>query len=196
MSKNIHSPPGHLVCQPKALRKSCGTSANTKSWWRRPGGKSRKTTGLEIFDSKGGKIFGFVRQKSLKIELSRERARRAADQRRAEDDLSSLTSYWTNTVLAGAQFVSTHRINHSILELATVFSWSQMVSIHYMETDSNWFQSIATIFPSTDWQHEWQSKKTQGLWWRGLPPPVRGKVWRLALTNSLNLTTHLYTILR
>jgi len=80
-------------------------------------------------------------------EDNRERARRVADQRKAEDDLSSLTSYWTNTVLA-------------------------------------------------DWQHEWQSKKTQGLWWRGLPPPVRGKVWRLALTNSLNLTTHLYTILR
>ena len=66
------------------------------------------------------KLFGFVRQKSLKIELSRERARRVADQRKAEDDLSSLTSYWTNTVLAGAQFVSTHRINLSILDLATV----------------------------------------------------------------------------
>ena len=31
---------------------------------------------------------------------------------------------------------------------------------------------------------------------KGLPPPVRGKVWRLALNNSLNLTTQLYSILR
>jgi len=51
-----------------------------------------------------------------------------------------------------------------------------------------------TVLP--DWQREWQSRKTQGLWWRGLPPPVRGKVWRLALNNSLNLTTQLYSILR
>merc|ERR1719150_1586640 len=51
-----------------------------------------------------------------------------------------------------------------------------------------------TVLP--DWQRERQSRKTQGLWWRGLPPPVRGKVWRLALNNSLNLTTRLYSILR
>ena len=42
---------------------------------------------------------------------SRERARKAADQRRAEDDLSSLTCYWTNTVLPGAQSVSIHLRN-------------------------------------------------------------------------------------
>ena len=40
------------------------------------------------------------------MKMSRERARRAADQRKAEDDLSSLTSYWTNTVLTGAQMVA------------------------------------------------------------------------------------------
>jgi len=64
------------------------------------------------------------------------------------------------------------------------------------EDDLSSLTSYWTNTVLTDWQREWQSKKTQGLWWRGLPPPVRGKVWRLALYNSLNLTTQLYTILR
>ena len=51
------------------------------------------------------------------MKMSRERARRAADQRKAEDDLSSLTSYWSNTVLTGAHFVSIHRINLAILAI-------------------------------------------------------------------------------
>jgi len=76
----------------------------------------------------------------------RSRAERLAEQRRAEDDLSQLTSHWQTNILPG---------------------WA----------------SLAT------------SKKTLSLWWRGLPPPVRGKVWRLALPNSLNLTAQLYHIL-
>ncbi len=35
------------------------------------------------------------------------------------------------------------------------------------------------------WSSCWQSKKTQSLWWRGLPPPVRGRVWKLALHNQV-----------
>ena len=49
--------------------------------------------------------------------MSRERARRAADQRKAEDDLSSLTSYWTNTVLTGAQFFSTQPIKWQLISI-------------------------------------------------------------------------------
>jgi len=78
---------------------------------------------------------------------SRERARRLADQKRQEDDLSSLTSYWSNTVLP------------------------------------NWDSGVSN------------TKKTQCVWWRGLPPPVRGKVWIKALPNTLNLTPQLYNIL-
>lgn len=78
---------------------------------------------------------------------SRERARRVAEQRRNEDDLSSLTSHWANTVLPG------------------------------------WEDGAGA------------SKKTQALWWRGLPPPVRGRVWLKALNNQLNLTPQLYNIL-
>ena len=58
----------------------------------------------------------------LTMKMSRERARRAADQRKAEDDLSSLTSYWTNTVLTGDPLVSIQQIKLSILKLATVFN--------------------------------------------------------------------------
>ena len=38
------------------------------------------------------------------------------------------------------------------------------------------------------------SKKVRDLWWRGLPPSVRGKVWKLAIYNSLNITPHLYNL--
>lgn len=32
------------------------------------------------------------------------------------------------------------------------------------------------------------------LWWQGLPPNVRGKVWSLAVGNELNITSDLYEI--
>jgi hypothetical protein len=38
------------------------------------------------------------------------------------------------------------------------------------------------------------SKKVRDLWWQGIPPCVRGKVWRLAVGNELNITPDLYQI--
>jgi len=38
------------------------------------------------------------------------------------------------------------------------------------------------------------TKKVRELWWRGLPPSVRGRVWKLAIPNNLNITPHLYNI--
>lgn len=38
------------------------------------------------------------------------------------------------------------------------------------------------------------TRKVRDLWWRGLPPSVRGKVWKLAICNSLNITPHLYNL--
>jgi len=55
---------------------------------------------------------------------------------------------------------------------------------------SQWSTSILP-----NWANMSTSKKTQALWWRGLPPPVRGRVWKLALPNTLNLTPQLYNIL-
>ncbi|CAG9818842.1 unnamed protein product [Phaedon cochleariae] len=44
-------------------------------------------------------------------------------------------------------------------------------------------------------QHKRHSnKKTYDLWWHGLPSSVRGKVWKLAIGNDLNLTQQLYEI--
>ncbi|XP_023337041.1 TBC1 domain family member 12 [Eurytemora carolleeae] len=54
-------------------------------------------------------------------------------------------------------------------------------------------QWTTQILPN--WSTSWQSKRTQNLWWKGLPPPVRGRVWKLALDNQLNLTPQLYSIL-
>lgn len=32
------------------------------------------------------------------------------------------------------------------------------------------------------------AKKTRDLWWQGLPPSVRGTVWKLAIGNDLHIT--------
>ena len=34
----------------------------------------------------------------------------------------------------------------------------------------------------------WCSRKVRDLWWQGIPPSVRGKVWSLAIGNELNIT--------
>ncbi|XP_078588854.1 TBC1 domain family member 14-like isoform X2 [Branchiostoma floridae x Branchiostoma japonicum] len=47
-----------------------------------------------------------------------------------------------------------------------------------------------------NWDMMKQSKKAQELWWQGLPPSIRGKVWKLAIGNDLNITYELYEIFR
>ncbi|XP_067286590.1 TBC1 domain family member 12 isoform X2 [Pseudorasbora parva] len=52
------------------------------------------------------------------------------------------------------------------------------------------------------WNNEilpnWESmrglRRVRDLWWQGLPPNVRGKVWSLAIGNELNITSELYEI--
>uniref|UniRef100_A0A672RRU1 TBC1 domain family member 14 n=1 Tax=Sinocyclocheilus grahami TaxID=75366 RepID=A0A672RRU1_SINGR len=39
-----------------------------------------------------------------------------------------------------------------------------------------------------NWQSMCSSKRVRDLWWQGLPPSVRGKVWSLAIGNELNIT--------
>ncbi|CAJ0920735.1 unnamed protein product, partial [Mesorhabditis belari] len=38
------------------------------------------------------------------------------------------------------------------------------------------------------------SKKCRDLWWKGIPGKVRGKVWSLAIGNSLNISEELHNI--
>ncbi|KAF4110977.1 TBC1 domain family member 14 isoform X1 [Onychostoma macrolepis] len=45
-----------------------------------------------------------------------------------------------------------------------------------------------------NWQSMCSSKRVRDLWWQGLPPSVRGKVWSLAIGNELNITDELYDI--
>ncbi|KAB0796053.1 hypothetical protein PPYR_10114 [Photinus pyralis] len=45
-----------------------------------------------------------------------------------------------------------------------------------------------------NWESMHNSRKTRDLWWQGLPSSVRGKIWRLAIGNDLNLTQQLYEI--
>lgn len=38
------------------------------------------------------------------------------------------------------------------------------------------------------WEEAKNSKRVRELWGQGLPPCVRGKVWKLAVGNELNIT--------
>uniref|UniRef100_A0A673KWU5 TBC1 domain family member 12-like n=1 Tax=Sinocyclocheilus rhinocerous TaxID=307959 RepID=A0A673KWU5_9TELE len=38
------------------------------------------------------------------------------------------------------------------------------------------------------------TRRARELWWQGVPPSVRGKVWSLAIGNELNITPELYEI--
>lgn len=46
----------------------------------------------------------------------------------------------------------------------------------------------------TNWDKTYNTRKTRDLWWLGLPSSVRGRVWRFAIGNDLNLTQQLYEI--
>ncbi|XP_078066351.1 TBC1 domain family member 14-like isoform X4 [Mustelus asterias] len=45
-----------------------------------------------------------------------------------------------------------------------------------------------------NWEAMCHSRKVRDLWWQGIPPSVRGKVWSLAIGNDLNITHELYDI--
>ncbi|XP_051968594.1 TBC1 domain family member 12-like [Xyrauchen texanus] len=45
-----------------------------------------------------------------------------------------------------------------------------------------------------NWENMRGTRRVRDLWWQGLPPNVRGKVWSLAIGNELNITSELYEI--
>ncbi|XP_070710546.1 TBC1 domain family member 14 [Pempheris klunzingeri] len=45
-----------------------------------------------------------------------------------------------------------------------------------------------------NWSAMCTSRRVRDLWWQGIPPSVRGKVWSLAVGNELNITHELYSI--
>ncbi|KAL6474745.1 hypothetical protein MHYP_G00157850 [Metynnis hypsauchen] len=58
--------------------------------------------------------------------------------------------------------------------------------------------SSAMVVWNTEILPNWDSmrgtRRVKDLWWQGLPPNVRGKVWSLAIGNELNITPELYEI--
>jgi len=46
-----------------------------------------------------------------------------------------------------------------------------------------------------EWHLVNHTKRVHNLWWRGLPPKVRGTIWKLAVGNELQLTKSLYYIM-
>uniref|UniRef100_A0A667XRA6 TBC1 domain family member 14 n=1 Tax=Myripristis murdjan TaxID=586833 RepID=A0A667XRA6_9TELE len=45
-----------------------------------------------------------------------------------------------------------------------------------------------------NWSTMCTSRRVRDLWWQGVPPSVRGKVWSLAVGNELNITHELFNI--
>uniref|UniRef100_A0A6Q2YWI4 TBC1 domain family member 14 n=1 Tax=Esox lucius TaxID=8010 RepID=A0A6Q2YWI4_ESOLU len=45
-----------------------------------------------------------------------------------------------------------------------------------------------------NWSTTCTTRWVRDLWWQGVPPSVRGKVWSLAVGNELNITHELYDI--
>ncbi|KAM4703772.1 TBC1 domain family member 12 isoform 2-T2 [Rhinophrynus dorsalis] len=45
-----------------------------------------------------------------------------------------------------------------------------------------------------NWDAMRSTRRVRELWWQGLPPSVRGRVWSLAIGNELNITPELYEI--
>ncbi|XP_062257294.1 TBC1 domain family member 12-like [Platichthys flesus] len=58
--------------------------------------------------------------------------------------------------------------------------------------------SNAMVIWNTEILPHWDTMKgtrrVRDLWWQGLPPSVRGRVWSLAIGNELNITADLYEI--
>lgn len=129
---------------PESSPSTCVSSQSLIMEARPPGVPAKSAKEQEKHSAEHERMVERIRRKETSE--GRTRAQRLAEQRRMEDDLSELTSYWQTVIIP------------------------------------NWASAASC-------------KKTQSLWWRGLPPPVRGRVWRLGLTNTLNLTPQLYTIL-
>lgn len=51
---------------------------------------------------------------------------------------------------------------------------------------------VMEVLPS--WETLRTARRTRDLWWQGIPPSVRGRVWKLAIGNDLNITPELYEI--
>lgn len=57
------------------------------------------------------------------------------------------------------------------------------------EDSNTWNMHVLPKFESVK-----NTRKVRELWWRGLPPSVRGRVWKLAIPNHLSITPHLYKL--
>lgn len=51
---------------------------------------------------------------------------------------------------------------------------------------------VEEVIPN--WEKKKGTKKVQEMWWAGIPPAVRGKIWNLCFGNELRITPELYDI--
>ena len=63
---------------------------------------------------------------------------------------------------------------------------------HIRESLPQW-KEIAMSVPRALFNKD--TTRVRKLWWQGIPPPVRGRVWIQTLPNTLNITHELFEIL-
>lgn len=97
-------------------------------------------------------------------------------------------------VLRSVAFPPVNSVPVIAVEVLSGFQQSQEGELH--EGQGRWGEAyVQSLFPlranseiHVSILFRWCSKKVRDLWWQGIPPSVRGKVWSLAIGNELNIT--------
>ena len=97
-----------------------------------------------------------------------------------------------------------HQLQHQMLIDSNKRKEAQQLQDTQQKLEAQLKQEAETALAVAAWAEEiiphWtakkDSKKCRELWWRGIPSCVRGKVWKLAVGNPLNVSPHLYDILK
>ena len=97
-----------------------------------------------------------------------------------------------------------HQLQYEMLIQNSKKKEQQMIEHNKMRLEAKLKEEAATALAVHAWQDDFiphfssrkDSKRCRDLWWKGLPSCVRGKVWRLAVGNPLNVSPHLYEMLK
>ena len=177
-----------LACLQKVLRRSWGINASIRNLSRRRGEKNRRTIGaniaigFELFQKYCSHLWSLPGREQERLPI--------------KDELRTISLLWL--VIGPTRFCQvlnlSIRLNPS-QKLAVVTYFIKLIFILHRLAPRVAIKENARSLVARFVICQFINLKCSPFL-KGLPPPVRGKVWRLALNNSLNLTTQLYSILR
>ncbi|GAB6023284.1 hypothetical protein CHUAL_008095 [Chamberlinius hualienensis] len=80
-----------------------------------------------------------------------------------------------------------HRLEYQLMKK---LDQQQLRHEEQLSQAAKWWNT--EVLPS--WETAKNCRKAKKMWWQGIPPSVRGKVWQLAIGNDLHITHELYEI--